>query len=236
MDLGQVDLDVVVAACADHPGTWVQNHGRYQALGFEVAFTLIFQLQVTPFFDCEVPRKMWSQHLPDLLRRPRWAEEELLLDRRRSCNAVLECTRDSSDAECILRRQKDEDVFEKFWSCKDSFACFSGRIMEDRLDVLTLILWPCQLLLLFCSRMLRLTSCVGGSVSWTAIMGTIRFGRFFAMVTSKNVSWRVRRRGTFLAGTTIAVPIPAMLSRNGKDGRSLSRVEGVVSLSVRQEA
>ena len=149
---------------------------------------MIFQLQVTPFFDCEVPRKMRSQHLPDLPRRSRRAEEELLLDRRGSCNAVLECTRDSSNAECVLRRQEYEDVFEKLWSCKDSFACLPGRDLEDRLDVLTLILWPCQLLLLFCSSMLPPTSCVGGKVSWTAMMGTIRFGRFFDMVTSKNVS------------------------------------------------
>ena len=72
--------------------------------------------------------------------------------------------------------------------------------MEDLLDVLTLILWPCQLLLFFCSKMLPPTSCVGRNVSWTVIMGTIRFGRFFAMVTSKNVSLTGEADGYPLSG------------------------------------
>ena len=140
--------------------------------------------------------------------------------------------RDSSDAKYVLGRQKDEDVAEKLWSCEDSFASLPGRISEDLLDVLTLSLWSCQLLLLSCLRMLRPTSCAGGTVSWTAMMGTIRFMRFFEMVTSKNVSWRMRYEDTPLVGPATAVLISAMLSRNREDKMSKS---GKVALLFGQE-
>jgi hypothetical protein len=44
VDLRQADLDVVVAAGANDPGTRIQNHRRYQALRFRVACALISQL------------------------------------------------------------------------------------------------------------------------------------------------------------------------------------------------
>ena len=62
------------------------------------------------------------------------------------------------------------------------------------------------------------------------MMGTIRSMRFFGMVTSRNVSWRVRGLEARLVGTVIAVFISAILSRNGKDARSCSCVEWFVSL------
>ena len=69
--------------------------------------------------------------------------------------------------------------------------------------------------------MLPPTSCEAEAVSWTAMMGTIRSMRFFGMVTSRNVSWRVRGLEARLVGMVIAVSITAMLSRTGKDARSV---------------
>lgn len=68
VDLRQADLDLVVAAGANDPHTWIQYHRRDQTLSFRVAFACVSQLEVTSFSDCEVPRKLRAQYLPDLFR------------------------------------------------------------------------------------------------------------------------------------------------------------------------
>jgi hypothetical protein len=50
--------------------------------------------------------------------------------------------------------------------------------------------------------------------------GTIRSRRFFDMVTSKNVSWRVRRDDSRRAGIAIAVSTSAMLGKKRTDAGS----------------
>lgn len=67
------------------------------------------------------------------------------------------------------------------------------------------------------------------------MMGTIRFKRFFDMVTSKNVSWRVRGLETRSVGTATAVFISAILSRNGKDARSQGVWKDLSRCSVEKE-
>jgi len=52
------------------------------------------------------------------------------------------------------------------------------------------------------------------------MMGTIRSRRFFDMVTSKIVSWRVRYDDARRVGPAIALSTSAMLSKKCKDAGS----------------